>query len=461
MNNNKNPNNSEAESGVLGALLLDQSKYPVIAEIIKDKTYFYYKKNQRIYSAITGLYLTKEPVDVITLAEVLHKDIAEGLLKISEISELVDLTPTAEHCEYYAKIVRDKWQARQLQEQCHTIIGKITNNEKPREIWDSLNEGTRKIFFNENDTKYDLHNTINKLYNINNTNPWGVSWNYPILDDAVGQIDQGNIVILAGRPSHGKTALALQLIDGWLGCGHKILFESLEMTQERIDMRRLSRISKVPLWIIKQGLGSNPEIDKKINDAATVIFRRQDRLIIRDKDHITAEEVVSDIRMAHDKIGIDFLILDHFHKMKFLGQNENRAMADGLELIVAVCKELKITCIILAHLNRGLEREDNREPKLSDLRQCGRLEENADIVLFLHWKYKFTGKEEDKLQNKILCAKNRDGKTGRIMVAFTPEIFKFENHEIIITANNGYSKVIQKCDNIRKLKKNNSFLNAD
>jgi len=451
----------DAERGVLGSVCIDSEMYPIAAGIIKNKNYFYSERYQKIWEAISTLYLLKEPIDYITLSDQLSKEISTGIIKIPEITEITDKIPSSANCEYYAKIVREKWYARQLLKQYKISIKNVNDFIDSRQIWSESNENTRKIFAEENEKKYDLNETVEELYKISGHNPWGIAWGYDPIDSAFGCLDAGTSIIIAARPSHGKTTLALQLMDGWLGQGKKILYEGLDLPCKRMDLRRISRISKIPLHEIKQGIKNNIEIEKEIHRAAGIIFNRQKNVIIKDTSFVTVEDIVLDIRMAHDKIGINFLILDHFHRVNWGRREEMVAMKYGLESIYDICKQLNIIPVILAQLSRNPEREDVREPKLSDLRQCGQLEESTNVVLFLHWKYKSSGKPEDMNQNKILCAKNSDGKTGRITVGFNPAIFQFENYQITEHENCERRPEIRDKRGDAVTRSRNSFLSVD
>jgi len=216
---------------------------------------------------------------------------------------------------------------------------------------------------------------------------------------------------------------------------YQIFFQSLEMTQRELYLRRLSRLSTIPLWRIKLGYGyyrnsQQPDYRKLLNGGAGEISNTENNVFVNDTSGLTPQEIALNTRVAYEHHGIDIFVLDHFHRLNFSGKYKEmrHAQEQGLEIILAACKNSGITPVILAQLNRGIENtETEREPRLSDLRDVGRLEEAATNVLFVYWKYKRTQKEEDKYAIKILNAKARDGHTGRIFLEYSPEIYHFGN----------------------------------
>jgi replicative DNA helicase len=271
---------------------------------------------------------------------------------------------------------------------------------------------------------------MERLSTIEEQGSWGLTWGIPRLDEAIGQFSKDAVIILGARPGHGKTMLVGQWVDYWLEIGQKIFFESLEMTREELDIRRLSRISSIPAWQIRKGFNyyrnvKSEKFQPMINHAAEFIFNNEKKLIVRDRKGLTAEEIALDIKRASDFYGCNVFVLDHFHRIKFSGNGEMRHQQEqGLEIILSACSSCGMTPIILAQLNRGIENREDDVPKLSDLRDVGRLEEAATNVFFLYWKFKKTYAAEDKFKISLLNAKSRDGETGRIELTISPEIYR-------------------------------------
>lgn len=436
--------NQEAEKAVLGSIAQDTKTFPLAAKFIRSGSYFYSSVNQKIWNAIATMIFDNKPLDPITLIDFFGQKVLQDKALGLAITALTDGVPTSANCEHYARIVAEKWQARELVKINTTANDKIMCLGSPRQAWEEATNSTRGVF-TDIVQPYDFHETISSLYETGKNKAWGLGWNLWPLDKLVGPVEPGVTIVVGARPSHGKTTLALQLMDGWLGHGYKVFYESLDMDRRRLDLWRLSRISRIPFPQIKHGIEDRNKItdpvqiksieekEKKIHTAASVIFSRQSRLVVRDRAHISPEEISLDIQMAHDKIGIDLFFLDHFHRINFSNgksRDERHNMAAGLELIIATCKNLKITPVIIAQLNRLSAHDGGREPIPSDLRECGRLEEDADILLFLDYEYRRHGKQGTQEQNKVICAKNKDGMIGKIQLGYIPAEYRFTDQII-------------------------------
>jgi replicative DNA helicase len=217
--------------------------------------------------------------------------------------------------------------------------------------------------------------------------------------------------------------------------GKKIFFHSLEMTREELDLRRLARFSMIPRQALISGEAMSkillPSVDfsRQVKFGSEQLREANKNIVFSDRCGLTPKEIALDIRKAKDTYGIDYYILDHFHRVNLMTMKYEyrHAMSEGLEMIISACKNCKVTPIILAQLNRDIHKRETgqQEPKLFDLRECGRLEEAATCVLMVHWPYKSTYVEEEKEAFFILCAKNRDGETGRIQFKIKPETYTF------------------------------------
>ena len=412
--------NFDAEVAVLGSVLTDRKSFAAASEKILSVTYFYWEKHRMVWDAIQKLILDDEPIDIITVSENLKLEIGLGKISASFICDLIDHVPTSNNCGYYAELVAEEYRAREIIRSYTNGISELQEAALSRDIWEKTSNNTSGLFREQKE-----YYTIDILeQELSEPKPaWGKHWGVEALDCEIGQFPAGAIIVIGGRPGHMKTTLAIQLMDSWALMGESVFFQSMEMTSREIDLRRLSRFSEIPLWKIKQG-GHN------IKSAVDEIKIREKHFIVSDSAGLTPDEVVLNIRIAHEKHGITFFVLDHFHRLVFSKtKGEHRhLMEEGFEKIVSACKNKKITPVILAQLNRGIENsEGDREPKLSDLRECGRLEEAATNVLLMWWNFKKTQNERDKGEIKIFNAKSRDGKTGRFYTQLNPEIYKFGN----------------------------------
>jgi len=422
---------ANAEMSVLGSLLLRPNKFDDAARHIMSPAYFYDTRNRLIWSAISQMVLDGRPIDYTTLSAKLAPEIKDGKVNPEYFMELTDHVPSPEACEHYSEMVSEEWRARELALRSQELRDALDERrvESAREAWENFYGRAQAVFSEagkEDDPSIDTLAT--ELGALQPGSGWGTPWGIPELDRCFHEIAPGAILVLGGRPGHNKTALALQLIDSWLGRGKRILFHSLEMNWREINMRRLSRISMIPAWRIKRGSfyhrnRDDPGYDTQVEYAVRRIHKTEHLLTLNDTAALTPEQICLSVRMAHERAKIDFLVLDHFGLLRFNGRKEDRFLRDeGLQQIVAACKSRGIILLLLSQLNRSIEREE-RDPKLSDLREVGGLEEIATNVLFTVWPYKLNNDPVDEHHLKIFQLKSRDGNTGKIDIFINAETY--------------------------------------
>lgn len=436
---NQNPislkHDVEVEINFLGGLILEPEYFARIADILNEQK-FISKKNQMIFKTIKELVYENEPVSYLTIQEKLINSINLGEIEVDYISGITDQAVIGSHLVYFANIIDENYKARKLNSLYEFGQNELAQNVDAESVWQMVSDRASRLF-TKKESPYSIHDLMENLENINSSDDWGRNWGIEGLDRFVGPLSKEATVIIAGRPGHCKTSIASQIMDYWGSNGNKIFFQSMEMSRQEIDMRRLSRLSGIPLWRIKRGpnFDTNRNDDTyriMINQAAGQIHDLNKNVIVSDRCGLSPEEIALNIKINHETNGINIFFLDNFHRVNYSksGPREHRhAMEHGLEVIIAACKNNGIMPVILAQLNRGVENGDaNREPRLSDLRECGRLEEAATNVLMMHWKFKQTQKETDKFTMKVLNAKARDGQTGRVFMRYYPEIYRFAEH---------------------------------
>lgn len=426
---------NEMEINFLGGLILEPDSYMAICNIINPESFFV-KKNQLVYKTVVKLIHDREPVNYITIQENLLDEISRGEISPEYITALTDNAAIQSHMVYFANSINESYISRKLNNIYSIAKKDIDNNIDPFSVWQSVNERSAKLF-SEEEKDYCIHDLIQSL-ETNNISDWGRLWGLSSLDNFVGPLPREAVTIIAGRPGHCKTSFVSTLMDYWAMQGDKIFFQSMEMSRREIDLRRLARFSRIPLWQIKQGTYStkNQEIKNYreiINCAASKIFDLNKNVFVSDKTGLTPSEIALNIRINYEKHGINIFVLDNFHRINYSNNHDHRyAMEAALETIISECKNNGVMPVLLAQLNRGIEnRESDNEPRLADLRECGRLEEAATNILMMYWKYKKTQAQEDKGTIKILNAKSRDGQTGRIFLKYLPEIYTFLDEEVV------------------------------
>lgn len=420
-----------AEQSVLGSIMQDRNAYVIAKQTIENEKYFYFAKNRLIWQALSELIKQDQPIDHVTIRNSLIKQINDGKISLDDIFEIYNSVPTSAHCTHYAEIVAEYYRVRQMEKAYTAAQAALSEGGESRLIWEDVSRKTTSLF-REKETEYSIHELMEELSNVPSTGQWGISWGIPAIDSIIREFAPESVIILGARPGHGKTTLALQLMEGWAEVGHKIFFQSMEMTKKELYIRRLSRLSGIESWKIKRGPNyqrnvDNSDYDMLTNMAASKIYDREKNLIINTRAGLSPEEISLNIRMAYETHGVNFFVLDHFHRIRFGGRGELGEQEQGLELILSTCRNLKITPLILSQLNRSVESRDDSDPQLTDLRHCGRLEEAANIVMFLYWQYQRTRDEADKNHIKITVGKNRDGVIGKINMRFIPETYSFKS----------------------------------
>jgi replicative DNA helicase len=420
-----------AEMAVLASIMYDRSAFISAKRHIADEKYFYSYRNRIVWKAISEMIRADIPIDPLTLSDKLLKEIREEKISALYFSEITDSIATSAHCEHYAGIVAENFRVRELLRAYIEATGALNENADSKAVWEDVSRKTTGLF-REKEKEFTIHDLMDELEKVPAHGQWGIPWHIPSLDEYVKEFAPGSVIILGARPGHGKTTLLIQLAELWANDGHKIFFQSMEMSVKEIYLRRMARLSGVPMWKIKRGPHyfenrENPDYDHLIENSASKIYDSRDRFIVSDRAGLSPEEIALNIRIAYETHGINFFALDHFHRVNFSAnmRDMRHAQEEGLELILSTCRNLEITPIILAQLNRAVESRDSQELQLTDLRDCGRLEEAANLVLLMYWKYQHTQKPEDKHRLKIKCAKNRDGRTGSMQIEFIPETYSF------------------------------------
>ncbi len=416
--------NDQAERAILGCILVEQSLFPHVLAIIKSQDYFYYEKHRILWVLFEKLISRDIIIDEVTVTQQIYEDNLRDSIEISYLTSLSNETPTTSNWKAYAEIVAEKWKARKLTKECAKAIDSLQSEKKSYDCWISVSDKISTIFSGI-EKRFEINDLLNELEEIEKgIRPWGMKWNFSVLDNRIGDFQPGTIHIIAGRPGNGKTSLAIHLAENWTDRRIPLLYESLEMQEKDLAYRRISRLSKIPISDFKAGRITNRW--ESIHHASAIIFDKRDKFIVNDKKYKTPDDIAMDIKIAFDLYGIQIFILDHWHRIIFphTGDNHLHRAEDGFEKIVGTCTNLGITPIILAQLNREGEKREHREemPIPADIRDIARLHEAADTLIFTHWPYRQTNGNADKNSLWIRVSKCRDGNTGDDQTFYEPEI---------------------------------------
>jgi replicative DNA helicase len=422
------PHSIEAEESVLGALLIDQDTIFNIAPIL-EPSHFYQPDHQKIYEAILSLYEEREPIDLVTVAEALKK--TKSLKKIggqTYLTSLIEKVPTSAHAEHYAKIIRDMAVRRELITSASGLVemafdesletGKLLD--KGEQFIFSLSQ--RHIARNFIHIKDALAESFDRLDSLQKSTSGlrGVPTGFSDLDNSLAGMQASNLLILAGRPGLGKTALALNMAQ-YAAVREKIPvgFFSLEMSKEELVDRLLVSGAEIDAWRLKTGKLDDEDFSR-LSDAMGVLAEAP--LFIDDSPGISVQEMRTKARRLQVEKGLKLLIVDYL-QLATPGRRWDSRVQEVSEIsqgLKNLARELKIPVLALSQLSRAVEARGTRIPQLADLRESGAIEQDADVVMFLYRE------NEEDFENIILSiAKHRNGPLRTIPLRFRGDRIKF------------------------------------
>lgn len=430
------PQNLEAEKSVLGSLLLDKDALIKVAEFLLPG-HFYSPHHRDIYAAALELFDEGLPVDIVTLSDKLKSK--KQLKRIggrSFLTELVEGVPTAAHVEEYGQIVKDLATRRNL----ISAAGKINKIafEEDRGVSGILDEAEQELFAISQESLRDKFKHIKELLKdayeraetIDNRPDklTGVPSGFKAIDNVIGGFQPSDLIILAARPSVGKTAMALDIArHAAVVEKKKVVFFSLEMSESQLIDRILGMQARVPFWELKMGKLKD-EAFERLADALGQLAEAD--IYIDDKPGQSVLEVRTKARRLQMEQGVDLVIVDYLQLMH--SRNLENRVQEVSEISMGMknmARELKVPVIVLSQLSRAVEQRSDRIPQLSDLRESGSIEQDADIVMFIHREDQYNPDSEKKGIADLVISKHRNGPTGIYDVAFVKELGSFRNLE--------------------------------
>ena len=427
------PQNTEAEQSLLGCLLLDKDAVIAVSGWLIPE-HFYDERNAIVYSNMLELFNDAIPVDLVTLSDRLKKK--KLLSKIGGRTYLADLSSTvstSSHAEEYANIIKESATRRGLISAAKDVTQYAFDetlgmdeviDRSERQIFDIAQKGTRTNFVHIKDLLKDAYERAERADR--DEAYLGISTGFKDLDDLLGGYQKSDLIILAARPSVGKTSLALDMMRHAAMVEKKtVAFFSLEMSQTQIMDRLLGMQSEIPFWEIRTGRLS----DKKFMKLADTMGELADaNLYIDDQagQHINAIRTKAR-RLVLEK-GLDIIFVDYLQLMHGSNQ-ESRTLEVGeiSQGLKNIAKELNVPVVALSQLSRAIEQRQGRRPQLSDLRESGSIEQDADVVMFIDREETWNPDTENKGIAELIVAKHRNGPTGIIKLAFVNEIASFRN----------------------------------
>lgn len=433
------PQALEAEQSVLGGLLLDNARWDEIADVISAGD-FYTQSHRKIFRAISDLHEENSPVDVVTASEWLQKngelDAVGGL---AYIGQLARNTPSTANLGAYARIVRDRSILRQLIAASNDIAERAYNTEgrTPGEILDFAEQSVFEIA--QTDSRRGsgftplrglLSQAIDRIEELfaSDSPVTGVATGFSDLDDITSGLQPSDLVIIAGRPSMGKTSLAMNIVENAaVGSKLPVAVFSMEMPGQQLALRMLASLGRINAHRIRTG---------KLNDddwprlTSALGLLNDAPIYIDDTPSLTPLELRTRARRLAREHGLGMIVVDYLQLMQGSDGNENRAteISAITRSLKILAKELSVPVVAMSQLNRSLEQRPNKRPVMSDLRESGSIEQDADVIVFIYRDEVYNEDSQDKGTAEIIIGKQRNGPTGTVRMTFLGEYTRFENY---------------------------------
>lgn len=429
------PQNPQAEASLIGSLLIDKDAIIKIADIVHGED-FYIDKNALIFDAIIKLFEKREPIDVVTLSEELEK---QGSLKeiggASYLTELVNGVPSAAHVVQYAQIVAQKATLRRLITAASQINNMAYDDEEQldslldsaeKTLFDVSQKHLRQNFVSIKDVLAESFDRLDSLHK-DKESLRGIPTGFSGIDSILAGLQKSDLIILAARPSMGKTSLALNIAQNIATKqGVPVGIFSLEMSKEQLIDRLLASEAGIDSWKLRTGNLEDKDFEK-INKAMGLLAEAP--LFIDDSAMANVMEMRTKARRLQSEHDLGLIVIDYLQLMSGRANSDNRVqeiseISRGLK---GLARELNVPVIALSQLSRSVEQRNPKIPQLSDLRESGSIEQDADVVMFIYREDYYEKETEKKNIAEVLIKKHRNGPTGDVELFFQPEQTLFKS----------------------------------
>jgi replicative DNA helicase len=431
------PQNLEAEQSILGSILLENSAINNVLEVIS-KDDFYSEAHRKIFNLMVELSEKNEPVDIITLSNALKdRKMLDSIGGTAYLASLVDNVPSAANVTNYAKIAKEKAILRGLIASATEIINNCYEtgtdvdqvlDQAENSIFKIAENKVRPSFYPIREIVKDSFRSIEDLY-ARKELITGVPTGFEKIDDLTSGLQQSDLIIIAGRPSMGKTAFALNIAQYAALEGHTpVAVFSLEMSKEQLVFRLLASEAKVDSQRLRKGFLGETDWPKLTTAAGRL---SEAPLFIDDTPAITVLEMKAKSRRLKADAGLGLIVVDYIQLMRGGNYRDSREqeISEISRSLKALAKELKVPVIALSQLNRKVEDRTNRRPQMADLRESGAIEQDADVIAFIYRDEVYNKSEDnpEKGTAEIIIGKQRNGPTGTVKLAFLEKFTSFEN----------------------------------
>ena len=432
------PHSVEAEQAVLGSILIDPRCIPEVIEQLK-KEDFYVRQNREIYETVYSMFNFSQTIDPVTVLDNMRQNgVYDDNTSRNYILQLMDTTPTAANVKEYATIIKDKTLLRRIAETAGDMSGMVQSGTETGQ--DVLESAEQKIYAIRqgraargltpiSSVLIDVYDRLAELAASDSVVP-GLSTGLIDLDMAISGLNKSDLVLLAARPGMGKTSMALNiLLHAGKFAGKSVAFFSLEMSREQLALRLISNESFVDNKKLVTGKLTENDWEKV---AAAAESLNQTKILIDDDSTVTVADINAKCRRVED---LGLIVIDYLQLMQSAGGksngNENRqqVVSDISRTLKIMAKELNVPVLCLSQLSRASEGRTNKRPMLSDLRESGAIEQDADIVMFLYREDYYEKETENHNLAECIIAKNRHGETKTVELQWLPEYTTFSTLE--------------------------------
>ena len=434
------PHSTEAEQAVLGSILIDERCIPKVIEKLRPED-FYLRQNREIFEAVCSMFNFSEPIDPVTLQEKMKQNGSyDEATTYDYIRQLMLVTLTAANVEEYISIVRDKSLLRRVADTAGGITDLVREGSATgadtltaaeqriyeiRKSEESGNQGLEPI----SKVVMSVYDRLQELAANDSAVP-GLPTGFPDVDNAISGLNPSDLILLAARPGMGKTSMALNmLLHTGKFSGKSVAFFSLEMSREQLAMRLISNESFVELKRLITGRLNQDDWDKVAAASASL---SQTKILIDDNPMLSVADMNAKCRLVKD---LGLVVIDYLQLMTSAGgpakygENRQQIVSDISRSLKIMAKELNVPVLCLSQLSRANESRSDKRPMLSDLRESGAIEQDADIVMFLYREGYYDPDTEDRNLAECIIAKNRHGETGTVELQWLPEFTTFASIE--------------------------------
>ena len=432
------PHSVEAEQAVLGGVFLDKEAWDKVAERVREED-FYRRDHRIIFRAISQLSNEGQPYDIVTVAEWLENhqllDESGGMRNLAALAEN---TPSASNISAYADIVRKRSILRQLISATSDINDTVFNpqGQSSEQILEFAEQTVFEIAEQETRGRKSYQNisaytdvVMERIQTLAESDSpiTGIRTGYHDLDSLTAGFQRADLIIIAGRPGMGKTALAVNIAEtAAIKDKHSVAIFSMEMQAEQLTMRMMSSLANIDQHKVKTGKLVD---DDWIRFTSTVGILQETKMFIDDTAALTPAEIRARCRRISREHGLDLVVVDYLQLMQVAGTVENRAteISEISRSLKAMAKELNIPVVALSQLNRSVVSRQDKRPLMSDLRESGAIEQDADVIIFIYRDEEYDKETPDKGMAEIIISKQRNGPTGKVKLAWRGQYTRFDN----------------------------------